>query len=458
MLRPSGCALALTLILSALGCSTRPVDKAIDHVDLSQGYRPQIHPSRKHLHDTQILITFSGGGTRAAAFAYGVLEELRQTPVAVARDPHPLSDEIDLIIGVSGGSFTALAFGLRGDRLFDTYEQDFLKRDVQGALIARALDPREWGTLASRGGGRSELAANYYDEILFHGATFADLAATPGPYVIATGTDISTGARLSFAQSDFDALCTDLSPVRLARAAATSSAVPVVLSPVTFDNHGGHCGYHPPVWVNDALSDSARSADVPVGRLRQRYREITDFERGDGRPFLHLVDGGVADNLGLRALLERFMQAEASPAFRSQLHLETLQRTLLIVVNARSAPATHWDRSEDGPGALDLLLQSISVPIDRESDESMELMRDLMARWQKPAPTSTAGTRAPRFFVANVSLDAVPDAAERGRLLSISTSFSLPADDIDHLRQAAAHVLRSSPEFQAFLRDLAGSD
>ena len=141
------------------------------------------------------LITFSGGGTRAAAFSYGVLEELRRTSVEVKGRPVRLVDEIDFIAGVSGGSFTALAFGLRGEKLFDDFDTRFLKRDVQGDLIKRFLNPLRWPRLASSGYGRSELAADYYDEVLFDGATFGDLVAKPGPLVLATATDISTGSR-----------------------------------------------------------------------------------------------------------------------------------------------------------------------------------------------------------------------------------------------------------------------
>ena len=57
--------------------------------------------------------------------------------------------------------------------------------------------------------GRSELAADYYDEILFEGATFSDLIDKPGPVVIATGTDLSTGSRFVFFQNDFDLICSD---------------------------------------------------------------------------------------------------------------------------------------------------------------------------------------------------------------------------------------------------------
>ena len=451
--------LVLAAAFVLVGCAARPVNLPLTQIDPTAGYRSGVHPVAKTLLDTQILITFSGGGTRAAAFSYGVLEELRRTSVEVKGRPARLVDEIDFIAGVSGGSFTALAFGLRGEKLFDDFDTRFLKRDVQGDLIKRFLNPLRWPRLASSGYGRSELAADYYDEVLFDGATFGDLVAKPGPLVLATATDISTGSRFAFAQSDFDVICSDLSSVRLSRAAATSSAVPVVFSPVAFDNYGGHCGYAYPSWA-----DAASSTTEPVGRLAQRQRELRSFENSADRPFLHLVDGGVSDNLGLRTILERFQEAEFSEAFRQQLHIERLRRTLVIVVNSRSDPSTDWDRSERGPSSTALLLQSLSVPIDRNSYETIELLRDMTARWKTNGELNklrrmSKGEPAesepqPRFFTADISFEQLTDASERQALMGLPTSFSLPSDDVDHLRLAAARLLRSSPGFQAFLDDL----
>ena len=123
-----------------------------------------------------------------------------------------LLDSVDVITGVSGGSFTALAYGLYGDRLFSEYEQRFLKRNVQGELIGRALNPVYWGPLSSPYWGRSELAVDLYDEILFNGATFADLQRGSGPMIVASATDLSSGARFYFTQKMFDILCSDLAP------------------------------------------------------------------------------------------------------------------------------------------------------------------------------------------------------------------------------------------------------
>ena len=81
---------------------------------------------------------------------------------------------------------------------------------------------------------------------VFNGATFGDLNRGKGPMIMASATDISTGSRLVFQQSIFNVLCSDLNAVRLSRAAAASSAVPVVLSAVTINNYGGTCNFAMP--------------------------------------------------------------------------------------------------------------------------------------------------------------------------------------------------------------------
>ena len=183
---------------------------------------------------------------------------------------------------------------------------------MQGTLLARGLNPFNWYKFIGGSAGRSELAAEYYDEILFEGATFGDLLDKQTPVAIATGTDISSGSRLAFFQNDFDLLCSDLNKVRLSRAAASSSAVPVVLSAVTFNNYGGTCGFRYPAWVADVANPETRAR--PSGRAVQRYREMQSFQDSKDRPYIHLVDGGVSDNIGVRGVLEAIEELSASAA------------------------------------------------------------------------------------------------------------------------------------------------
>jgi NTE family protein len=464
-------AICLLALLAIAGCAGRPINDPITQVDPQSGYRPylRVHHMPNNDPHTLFVLSFSGGGTRAAAFSYGVLEELRLTEITVDGQPRRLLDEIDLITGVSGGSFTALSFALYGDRLFSEYEERFLKRDVQGALTWRTLNPFNWWKFVGGSAGRSELAAEYYDEILFEGATFADLLEKPGPIAIATGTDLSTGSRLAFFQNDFDLLCSDLNTVRLSRAAATSSAVPIVLSPVTLNNYGGTCGYQYPAWVADVIDPDTRKR--PSGRAYQRYREMKDFQNSKERPYIHLVDGGVADNIGVRGVLEALEELTFSAAFQGEVGFGAIRRVVLLVVNSRSAPSTDWDRRESPPGTVGQLLQASGVPIDRYSFETIETMKDRaeIRKWRREllvaqkrlsgATKEDAEASVPEVImeVIDVSFDAISDPRERADFMNLPTSFALPPEDIDKLREMAGLLLRSSASYKRVVREMGGN-
>jgi NTE family protein len=336
-------------------------------------------------------------------------------------------------------------------------------------LTRRTLNPFNWWKFIGGSAGRSELAAEYYDEILFENATFGDLLDRQGPVAIATGTDLSTGSRLAFFQNDFDLLCSDLNKVRLSRAAATSSAVPIVLSPVTFNNYGGNCGYQYPAWVRSVAAPENRAR--PAGRAYQRYREMQAFQNSKDRPFIHLVDGGVADNIGVRGVLEALEELAASAAFRGEVGFGVIRRIVLLVVNSRSSPRTDWDRKESPPGTIGQLLQASGVPIDRYSFETIETMKDRAEIWKWRRDLLVAQARlagateeeaegsVPKFslHVLDVSFDAISDPKERAYFMDLPTSFVLPAEDIDKLREIAGRLLQQSAEYDTIMRELGGS-
>ena len=458
--------LAVSTLLLVSGCATRPINPSITVFSPKQGY--QFLTRERYFKDDEnlIILAFSGGGTRAAAFSFGVLEALRRTELVTPKGTVRLIDDVNVITGVSGGSFTALAYGLYGDKLFDDFEKSFLKRDVQGELVSRGLNPTNWGALSSTGWGRSELAAQLYDDILFHGATFADLNRDAGPLIAVMATDLSTGSRVMFDQTFFDALCSDLSTLRLSRAAAASSAVPVLLSPVTINNYGGTCNYGMPPWVQ-RFSDPI-TMPRPAARASQRLKELESYDDGTHRPYIHLVDGAVSDNLGLRGLLELIEGFEALHSLGEPTPLDHVHRIVVFVVDALSSPKTNWDQSEDSPSSLKVAIQSSGVPIDRYSFESIELLRDIVARWQtlrqiRDSPAFSADkdpalkevVNAPDvgLYAIDVSFQALKDKAEFEYLNDLPTSFVLPDTAVDRLRAAAGTIILASPEFQRLLRD-----
>lgn len=459
---------ALLLAFLALGgCMTRPVNPPIVQADPHAGYRLATRQVHFKDHETLVILAFSGGGTRAAAFSYGVLEFLRRTEFAKSNGERGrLLDSVGVITGVSGGSFTALAYGLYGDQLFADYEQRFLKRDVQGSIISRAFNPLNWGDLSSTGWGRSELAADLYDEILFNGATFADLDRGKGPLILASATSISNGARLVFDQDIFDAMCSNLSAVRLSRAAAASSAVPVVLSAVTLNNYGGTCNYVPPPY-GDRSTHSYNAVQI-ASRAKREIEERLTVTDGAKRPYLHLFDGGVADNVGMRSVLTVLQLMEAFKHEGVTTPLDSVRRIVVFVVNSLSSPPTDWDEREKPPGPISQLLQSSGVPIDHYSYESLELLKDIQARWQSlrhlRQSAAFASNKDPKIakelqgpdadiFAIDVSFAALKDTTEFDYLNELPTSFVLPDEAVDRLRAAAGTIISDSPEFQRLQKD-----
>jgi NTE family protein len=446
------------------GCALRPINPPLATAEFDGGYRwsrRQALPDNDP--DTLFVLVFSGGGTRAAAFSYGVLEALRDTPVGPPEARHAMLSEVDLLTGVSGGSFTALSFGLYGDRLFDSYEEQFLKRNVESELIKRLLNPLTWPSTWSSGFGRSELAEQYYDEILFHGATFGDLIGKPTPTALVSATAVATGAEWVFSQTNFDIICSDMSQMHLARAAAASSAVPVVMSPVTLNNYAGRCDYRLPPWLTPLVEGDAT---WPGTRLQQRVRDLMHYADSAKRPYLHLVDGGLADNLALYAVVGDLQELAASARLREAIAGPHLRRIAIVVVNARSAVSFDYDEREVAPSAFELLMQAVSVPIDRFSSEAIYALEDIIQAWRLErqlkidalllAGDPEAASQVPSidFSVVNVSFDALPDAAERQYLLNLPTSLFLSSEAVDRLRVAAAQLLRDSVPFRQLVRTM----
>src|SRR3972149_7972761 len=127
------------LFLAALiagGCAQYPPNSFLKEFSPGKGYRRKNISQAERSNRLLLILTFSGGGTRAAALAYGVLEELAKAEFSLEGRKRTLLDEVDTISSVSGGSFTAAYYGLFGRRIFEDFEEKFLKHDVEGHLKA----------------------------------------------------------------------------------------------------------------------------------------------------------------------------------------------------------------------------------------------------------------------------------------------------------------------------------
>jgi len=392
--------------------------------------------------------------------SYGVLEELRKTEVVIEGRKRRLLDEVDGISSVSGGSFTAGYYGLFGERIFGDFETKFLKKNVEGALARRTfLSPVNWFRLSSGTYGRSDLAAAYYDKHVFERGTFGDMAARRGPMIMMNATDMTHGIRVAFNQDAFDLICSDLSPFSVARAAAASSAVPILLSPINLRNYAGPCGSEASGVVREALGSGAIS-------VRERFlvNNVAPFLDSQKKPYIHLVDGGVSDNLGLRAILDRVLLNGSVWETIKGTPAEEVHKVVVIVVNAETKPDTKWDRSEGMPSMSAMMSAYSSIVIERYNEETLALIEEDVKSWAadisdqrcKGGAISTAPGACGdiQFYVVQVKFGALKDETERMYFDSLPTSFKLTSEQVDRLRDAAHRILVQSEEFQRFLGDL----
>ena len=246
---------ALSLLSAALlsACSLvkyQPV-ASIDTVDLQRGYRFETSRLQHNDEDdTLIVLMFSGGGTRAAALGYGVLEQLHKQQITIGGKKQSLMSNVDVVVGVSGGSVLAAYFALKGEETIPLFYKRFLHQNFQRQVVKQAFSMSNLPRLASPEYGRGDLLQEQFENYLFGKTTFRDLEKNAkGPFAIISATDMGIGERFNFTQEYFDPMCIDLGDLRLARAVAASSSVPMVFAPITLNNNGGRCNYTPPIKI-----------------------------------------------------------------------------------------------------------------------------------------------------------------------------------------------------------------
>ncbi|MGM0693404.1 MAG: patatin-like phospholipase family protein [Pseudomonadota bacterium] len=441
----------MSLCFAALfsGCAHYPVNTSLERHDPNSGYRLETLPSGGNSGSLLVALSFSGGGTRAAALAYGTLERLARTEIAWEGRRKRLLDEVDIISSVSGGSYTAAYYALYRDRLFEDFEVEFLKRNVQGEITRKLLTPTSLVRSWSPRFGRSDLMAEYLDDQLFHDATFADLQRQGRPFVLINASDLSLGTRFEFSQDQFDLLCSDLSPYPLSRAVAASSAVPIALTPLTLRNYAGSCDYQEPGWVQAALTDRASSA-----RRYYKASELRSYLDAERRPYIHLLDGALSDNTGLRALLDRILSREDPLRPAKALDTQALRKVVLIMVSAETRPDLSIDRIGSVPTPMQVVRNVKDTPINRYSFETIELFKAYFDGWAQRPREHAEDVPPTEFYLVEVTLEAIEDERQREDFMAIPTSLHLPADQVDALRATAGRLLDESPGFRRLMDDL----
>jgi predicted acylesterase/phospholipase RssA len=447
----------VTLGGCAFGVENAPINVPFTGVTPTDPHNPP--PQHQAL---VVGVAFSGGGTRAAAFAFGVLKGLAATTIPGGNDP--LLGHVGFVTGVSGGSITAAYFGYRGAGALSDFRQRFLTQDVEAHLHTSPLDPANWFRWLEGGGVNDRRGMQtWLDQNLFDGQTFAALERPDRPIVWINASDIYNHTPFAFDHETFDALCSDLRQLPISEAVAASAAVPVAFAPIVIKSYSGACQYTQPDWVTKALA----APDAPSG-LQSYAQAIANYHDLDEQKYVKLLDGGLVDNYGLAAItLRREEHADTGYAPLTPEQAVSLRKLLFVLVDSGQSTDNSWVMTASGPAGLNLAMAAVNTPLEAAKRASFDLFNKNIATWQDKLvhwrcalpPGDVVRLRGSldgwkcgdvHFYVAPISFGLL-DAPERDRLAKLPTTLSLPTPDVDALIAGGEEALSRAPAVQQFL-------
>lgn len=450
---------ALALCATLMGCSV--TDTGPINVLSPVPTRASTHFMNDFGDDGALVVgvSFSGGGTRAAAFAYGVLRELDAAVIDEDPRERSVTDSIHMVSGTSGGAVAAAYFSLRGPDNFHDFRERFLLQDVEASMRTSVASPvnlmRAWtGGVNDRGS-----LANWLDRNLFDGARFSAFEYPNAPTVWLTASDIYNGVPFIFTRDTFAALCSDLDQLRIADAVAASAAVPVVFAPLDIAADSPDCGYQRPLWLERALDDPNAAV-----RLNAHARALDSYRRNDRLTTVRLLDGGLTDNIGVTGFALERASADTPHGPLTAEQAVRLQKLLFIVTDAGRETMPEWGHRAQRPRLSELLPAVSQTAITSSVRKGFDALNMSAQQWQADIIRFRCGLsdaqvtrirgnlrgwncRDVRITVEILSFrdfdDATQDALNR-----IPTRLSLPEAQVDQLIEAGRIAVRENPSIR----------
>jgi hypothetical protein len=314
------------------------------------------------------------------------------------------------------------------------------------------------------------------------------------PFVLLNATDMGQGTQFSFVQGNFDLICSDLLPFPVSRAVTASMAFTPAFTAITLRNYNdGRCGYVTPAWVTQALNEGVEQNPS----LYATALDVVSYQDIDNRPFIHLLDSGVSDNMGIRAPATAFTMRDSPASQMDRIEDGTIKKLVIVLVNAAAKTDFSGDLSPKPPGVITSVMAAAGQPLDNYSFETVNLLkRDiqdtrsqairyrenrqacnaLVQELTADLDLDEAGRKEAEedcfakfgvsdddrpvdldIYLVHISFDLLEDIEERERFQYIPTTLQLPKEDIDALVDIAPKLMHEEPEFLHLLKDL-GAD
>lgn len=267
----------------------------------------------------------------------------------------------------------------------------------------------------------------------------------PGrPMIIINASDLAYGVRWSFIQDYFSMLCSDVREYPVAWAVTASSAVPVVFNPIVLKNYPGCPEFQAPP---QAL-EMAKNSD----QLSELLKGLESYNDKKNREFIHFVDGGITDNMGLRAITDVVTVSGGPAQMINRYQRKIPQHVVFVTVNASTEKHPDMNKSAKQPSMLASMNAMTDMQLHRYNAATIDEARNNLDRWA--ASMSTPEQEVNTYFI-EVGFKQVADPQLKYFLNKVPTSFKLTDEQVDTLIKSARDLLKSDPEYQQLLKDLA---
>jgi NTE family protein len=163
------------------------------------------------------------------------------------------------------------------------------------------------------------------------------------------------------------------------------------------------------------------------------------------------VDGGITDNLGLRAVYEIVEVAGSVQQFTRATQGKSPRRLVVISVDAATKPEPEANRSTRQPSLEQTVDAVSSVQLHRYNAATIDLMQKTIPRWAREL--STPGRKVEHHFI-RLGFSDIEEPESFKILNLIPTSFGLSDEHVERLIDTGRGILRNNEEFQRLLAAL----
>jgi len=390
-----------------------------------------IQEKRGKSENTLVILSLSGGGSRAAYWSASIMLKLED----IFKDEGiNILKEVDLISAVSGGSLPAAYYAISSDpndppnraTSGRIWEAETVKELMTKNYLLRWFGNWFWPSNIVQYWltpyGRSDIMAkifadNLYDtDTKFFGRdlTFKDINPNR-PYLIlnsTNGTKNESGQLFTFTNENFDRINSDLKSYKISYAVMASSAFPGVFN----------------------------------------YIALRNFSKGEDK-YLQIFDGGNYDNLGLksvRMVLEKlscqeklsfqktgFDNSEKLPCQKKlSLQHTSFDKLIVILVDAFVENEGVNPNVRDVRNIIGLLLDlniidSFNSIFSANREARIDIFKDIVMKNYDPK----------KSIFYHIQFSDIKDDELKGNLNAIKSNFAISPENIDYIDEAVESLI-----------------